>query len=778
MSPLQCFDDIRHLMIQRGWCPHQVRNLSDLLDSEDLEFLAEFDRTPYQTVTHGACVGEPRCVANNVDMLEYVTKHVEGGCRCEMIGPPPQTVQEIIATGGVPLISIRTDCQTGTLRLNVKTRTPRSRYIAISHVWSDGLGNIVDNSLPTCQIKRLERYIKDIPFAADNAPLSAGPLRIDWQRLNIQSGSASGDEVLFWMDTLCIPVSPEAAVLRARAINQMASVYAAAVQVLVLDAELQVIPARWREAAELLRHIIGANWMGRSWTFQEGALGRECVFQFADAAIDPIHAYCLSGSRFTYHTNASFPCSPSFQTHPIFQKLYMLLWCTLHQDWKSSLELDEWSGSGLSLPDFIIKSTWFQSNEFMKRWYLASRPSRKGGHDAAHFEHMTSDPFRVEQLVRTWNELARRSTTKSEDIHVIIANLLDFNADVIMRLGGKAERMRTILFSFRTLPFSLFYNTGPRDMQSYQYKNCWLPIEPSQSKMTPHPTMRFVERGLLLEQDADDTPGTIVFLIESVVSRTISFRIEEHGKENMIWVNTIQDKNESISPSEATMTCIVLEGDPFLSYGETRGALFHIVGVQRPHGSVQELRMVYKYPLQASWQASAMAVQDELLAPTYLSLRVPKSCRLVVEYDPIPNFNRLPRRPISLGPFQNGNILAQISLFCFILPAVGCLIAFGILKARSPHSWPAGTKPLLIIGVVLYAIVAVLAVLWYLITIPLAYRAWLRSFDRDWSEAGRSWWSWYVTADRGLANVEQRTWDWIWSRVSQPFKSSTSRLTR
>jgi hypothetical protein len=79
------------------------------------------------------------------------------------------------------------------------------------------------------------------------------------------------------------------------------------------------------------------------------------------------------------------------------------------------------------------------------------------------------------------HELANCSTTMAEDINVTVANLLDFDRSIMMRLGMREERTHAIVLSFNTLSFSLFYNTGPRSQQAQPQRinqNRWPPTEP------------------------------------------------------------------------------------------------------------------------------------------------------------------------------------------------------------------------------------------------------------------------------------------------------------
>jgi hypothetical protein len=47
------------------------------------------------------------------------------------------------------------DSRDGSIVLEMTEARPGQSYVAISHVWSHGLGNAAGNSLPTCRAKRI-----------------------------------------------------------------------------------------------------------------------------------------------------------------------------------------------------------------------------------------------------------------------------------------------------------------------------------------------------------------------------------------------------------------------------------------------------------------------------------------------------------------------------------------------------------------------------------------------------------------------------------------------
>lgn len=111
----------------------------------------------------------------------------------------------IIETGEVPVITV--DKSNGVIRLLVSRCSASSagEYIALSHVWVDGLGSTTQAGIPECQASRLGRLIHDASGGVDNA---------------------------FWIDSLCIP---EGKASRKKSIAMMKNIYRNASKVLVID---------------------------------------------------------------------------------------------------------------------------------------------------------------------------------------------------------------------------------------------------------------------------------------------------------------------------------------------------------------------------------------------------------------------------------------------------------------------------------------------------------------------------------------------------------------
>lgn len=141
-------------------------------------------------------------------------------------------------------------------------------YIAISHVWSQGLGNRHSNTIWLCQLQRLQQYANRL------VPPANRPIPI-------------------WIDTICVPLEEDA---RMEAIKTMDAVYQNALAVLVVDQTLidfdlasAVEKCKEDESGarlglkgwqiEMLMRIKVSPWAQRLWTYNEAFLAQQLFFQ-------------------------------------------------------------------------------------------------------------------------------------------------------------------------------------------------------------------------------------------------------------------------------------------------------------------------------------------------------------------------------------------------------------------------------------------------------------------------------------------------------------------
>ena len=251
-----------------GWCPNEYSMLRQILSRDTTGLLiASRLRRSFSDLelSHDSCTTD-RCVANQVEDGTYQRKHTAGcpdpvGCRNMVIDS--DVAAQMIRQGRLPLVRIEFapfEQWENKYRLDwtnwrSERHTPvemgfqeTENYIAISHVWSHGLGNPEDNALPECQLRRLKH--------------------VAWQ---VQKAEGMVEEPAIWIDTLCIPVQQKHHNVRKKAIGTISEVFRQARRVVVLDADLQQTSFNI-DRTELCISILLCGWMRRLWTLNEAVI--------------------------------------------------------------------------------------------------------------------------------------------------------------------------------------------------------------------------------------------------------------------------------------------------------------------------------------------------------------------------------------------------------------------------------------------------------------------------------------------------------------------------
>jgi hypothetical protein len=292
---------IYRLFVDNGWCPYRALQLCRSYDYLVLNSLASLIYNPISAREHGKCVKLQRCCAHDliVNTDDYPLRHeLEETHDCELVLVRREEIIEIIQSGGIPLISISLE---NDLDLQVVQCTPYMTYTAISHVWSDGLGNRKANALPRCQLLRLRKMIfqtyfpENSPFHDDSTGWSAITSAMEWvfwkeMRARKPCFKIDKKRVYFWMDTLCIPVpvdsqsAEENKELKLRAIRHITPIFAGAFSTLVIDKGLEAVNVpnpSLLSGDEFAAIVLCSKWMQRGWTLEEGFLSSSCFFQIA-----------------------------------------------------------------------------------------------------------------------------------------------------------------------------------------------------------------------------------------------------------------------------------------------------------------------------------------------------------------------------------------------------------------------------------------------------------------------------------------------------------------
>ncbi|KIX01547.1 uncharacterized protein Z518_09273 [Rhinocladiella mackenziei CBS 650.93] len=269
ISPL-----VKDRLLRQGWCINDIQRLCSTISVPTALFASSIPRREViPNEQHGSCLPHA-CVARNIDEATYKTQHVDPNCPCSPVMAPLDQVKDVLQNGDIPVIIIKPGADSSTLELEASSDR-KARYVAISHVWADGLG-CTENSLPQCQLLRLHSLCEE---------LSSGSTRVfsSFKNLLRKSEQPLG----LWIDTLCVPREK---LFRRLAIARMSATYARANKVAILDSELLSFSKGLPEREILLR-MVGSGWMRRVWTMQEGALGSkdlhiklvDGVVRFSDA---------------------------------------------------------------------------------------------------------------------------------------------------------------------------------------------------------------------------------------------------------------------------------------------------------------------------------------------------------------------------------------------------------------------------------------------------------------------------------------------------------------
>lgn len=248
-----------------SWCPYQARMiLESTMSVQTIHFMSLLGEQD-AIQPHRGC-SQDQCVTSQVDLALYETQHYNSKCQCDFAEVDNAVMESILQAGSYPLLHITRDNNFGGLNVKLLASSPEVPFVAVSHVWADGLGNPRANSLPKCQLAALYEWVR--------------------QLLGCVSEAEHVEEVFLWCDTMCCPRKPIEA--RRMAISCMHRVYQEAAYVLVLDKYLKAFPLQTMNADEVYARIVTSNWGKRMWTLQEGALPKsheQVWFRFLDRCV-------------------------------------------------------------------------------------------------------------------------------------------------------------------------------------------------------------------------------------------------------------------------------------------------------------------------------------------------------------------------------------------------------------------------------------------------------------------------------------------------------------
>ncbi|KAI8986282.1 hypothetical protein BD414DRAFT_488219 [Trametes punicea] len=247
-----CMADLQ----RTGWCPYTVSHLTQAFGNAPNRVKLKYAGSILPRLSpyvrngpgeHAQCT-EDACLLQTFADHNYKLRHTHSGCRCSLVKPPVEDVRRLLSDGRIPVVKY----DGMALEVLPSTDTP---YVAISHVWAEGMGSTTEEGLPTCVVRRIATAV---------------------QRLLPSDGP-------FWMDSLCVPQEVTA---RKRAIKLMAQTYRDAAMVLVIDDCIRTQCSDSHSLEVNVLRIAASAWLRRVWTLQEGLLARKLYFEFVEGPVE------------------------------------------------------------------------------------------------------------------------------------------------------------------------------------------------------------------------------------------------------------------------------------------------------------------------------------------------------------------------------------------------------------------------------------------------------------------------------------------------------------
>ncbi|KAF8859616.1 hypothetical protein BDZ45DRAFT_689106 [Acephala macrosclerotiorum] len=428
------FAPLRTAMLRNGgWCSHHVDELGSANTYHALFFLASLRRYPGRWINHSVCAANGQCTAYNVNELTHQVLHVEEGCDCAWI-KAPKTNLDIIKSGGIPFVQC--DRRKGSLpKISHGIVRPGTEYVAISHIWSDGLGNLLANELPLCQLERILDRVEALN-AKHSSSLFPQSLRQKFYSVHEKVFGPSTTRVSFWMDVFCNPVVPQDSDpdhvehvknILAMGISRLMPTYIFAKYVLILDHEVQQATLSQGQT-ELQSRLAVSGWRSRCWTHQEYCFSRVPLYQCSDGL-------------------------------------------------GSLIKVDEAAdGKGANMQESVCRELQNLSPTALQSTPGIQDPLSRVlglGYTSTSLEDLEQQ--RQLRFIRVWNDLSRKNITHNDDSLEILANLLELRAGDLLKLLPK-DQMKAVLRSHDNLPIDLLFSSTKRHRDAEEDQ--WIPRFP------------------------------------------------------------------------------------------------------------------------------------------------------------------------------------------------------------------------------------------------------------------------------------------------------------
>jgi hypothetical protein len=272
----------RDLLRENGLCPSYYEYL-DYAGIGAIEYFCVVGPTNRSISDHSSC-NSSMCLDIRTTIRADKANHLQPDCGCQSISILSTRVREVLVSGNYFIIDI--------VRLLDMTSSPSEAivpyhsgltYVAFSHVWSHGLGNIADQGLPVCRL----RYLRKLIFSLK---------------------ATFGLITHFWIDAMCIPEDTN---LKKKSISLMDQIYRNSTVVMALDVMLQILPLDDLSYESLAITILLSDWNRRLWTFQEAKLATTLVIVLKNRWISIQALYNVLSEKISddHSSPVTLPCA-------------------------------------------------------------------------------------------------------------------------------------------------------------------------------------------------------------------------------------------------------------------------------------------------------------------------------------------------------------------------------------------------------------------------------------------------------------------------------------
>ncbi|OBT56732.1 hypothetical protein VE04_03897 [Pseudogymnoascus sp. 24MN13] len=492
-----------------GWCKSMAPKSFHYLTPLTPYYASAIDTHLDKRHSHTKCTGRICETFTMEDESTYRTKHTpECDGTCGDVKIDSQSLHDLIMQGKIPIVSLSLGPD-GKLNTEVTHSGEVPHYIAISHVWSDGLGNPHGNALPYCELLKIFRMLEEWPLKhakpdwmnsflnpmdmAQKRMESTGVDPLALQKVKemreimepmaeeyidnwLDALKASGQykKVNLWMDTICIPHIKES---RKIAITQINDVYSGSFYTIALDAGLESLPDT-ASVTEIFLRLELSSWKGRCWTFLERERSTYHLrVKVGNRLVDIVEAFEFDELDGLYQ----------FSSFYIGKLRSFNNWCKLN----GTLKLKGFQGLNpmglLSSPGGIKEDKLLHLlNDFLKVTSesvesMATWRAKPHGQYAESFSLLKCIKGQMQQrffatymgfldqkvnMITTWNELAARSTARDSDRLIIFVSSLDIASNSgtlkeIMQVK-KEERMEAWIRKQSVIPVEFIFLRSSR----------------------------------------------------------------------------------------------------------------------------------------------------------------------------------------------------------------------------------------------------------------------------------------------------------------------------